>query len=103
MRGSSWRNILFPECLPARFTPPLDGVARLFTTLALVVATMAIGFLVNGWASSLLPSLLTFMEATSLRPSGAAVVPPILDRDGARRTNDDDYLDGLVKALDYNS
>ena len=82
---------------------PLDGVARLTTTLALMVAMVAIGFLVSGGALSLLPSLSTFMESTRLRPSGAAVVPPPVDRDRARRINDDDYLEGIIKALNYNS
>ena len=82
---------------------PLDGAARLVTTLALVVAMVAIGFLVSGGASSLLPSLSTFIESTRLRPSNAAVVPPPLGRDGAGRTNDDDYLEALIKALNYDS
>jgi len=81
----------------------LGGLARLVTPFALAVAMMAIGFLASGGASSLLPSSSTFVESTRSRPSGAAVVASALNRDGTRRTNDDNYLEGLIKALDYNS
>jgi hypothetical protein len=77
----------------------LYAVARLVSA-ALAVGVVVIGLLAAAAAPSLMPSWSTVFASTGLQPSAAPVTAqsPIGDR--VSRTNDDDYLDGLVKALD---
>jgi hypothetical protein len=71
---------------------------RLLVSAALVAAIAVIGLFATTAAPLLAPPLSTVTESTPLPLPAAAVAPQGGDRAG--RTNDDDYLDGLIKALD---
>jgi hypothetical protein len=70
---------------------------------ALAVAIAVIGLLVTAAAPPLLPAVSTVVESTGLQPSADVVVPQGVIRDRGSRANDDDYLEGLVRALDDDS
>ena len=74
---------------------PLDDRVRpIAAALALAVA---IGFLAAG--GRLVPSASSVAESTRLQPSAADIGSQGLDPDRAIGTNDDGYLEGLVKAM----
>ena len=75
---------------------PLDG--RLVSA-AFAVGIAVISLLAAAAAPPLVSSWSTIVGSTRLQPSAAAVTAENLIRDRASRTNDDDYLEGLVKAL----
>jgi len=79
------------------------AVRRLLVRAALVVAIAVIGLFATTAAPLLAPPLSRVTGWTPLPPSPAAVAPQGRDRDGAGRINDDDYLEGLIKALDHDS
>jgi hypothetical protein len=74
---------------------PFDGVV-LPVTAALVLAVV-IGLLAGG--GRLAPSSSTVAESTRLQPSAADMGSLELERDRTSGTNDDGYLEGLVKAM----
>jgi hypothetical protein len=78
-------------------------VYRLLARAALVVAIAVIGLFATTAAPLLVPPLSTVTESTLLPLPAAAVAPQGGDPDRADRTNDDHYLDGLIKALDHDS
>jgi hypothetical protein len=78
---------------------PSDGLVRLVTpALALMLAMVVLGLLAGDK-----PFVSTVTESTRSQPSVVGVDTRVLDRDGASRANDDGYLEGLEKALDYGS
>jgi hypothetical protein len=80
-----------------------SGVYRVLLSAALVVAIAVIGLLATAATPQMAPPLSTVTESAPLPPSAAGFSPQGRDRDQAGRTNDDDYLEGLVKALDHGS
>jgi hypothetical protein len=78
-------------------------VYRLLVSAALVVAIAVIGLFATTAAPLLAPPLSTVTGSTPLTLPAAAVAPQGGDRDRPGRRNDDNYLDGLVKALDHDS
>ena len=75
-----------------------SGVYRLLVSAVLVVAIAVIGLFATTAAPLWVPPLSAATESTPLPPSVARG-----DRDGAGRINDDDYLEGLIRALDHDS
>jgi len=74
---------------------PLDGLVRPVT--AALALAVAIGFLAGG--GRLVPSSSSVAESTRLEQSAADIGSQGLDRDRTSGTNEDGYLDGLVKAM----
>jgi hypothetical protein len=79
---------------------PSDGLLRVVPpALALMVGMMAFGIVAAGKPSTLTNLLSTATAWTGSQPSAAGADSRAIDRDGASRTNDDGYLEGLQKAL----
>jgi hypothetical protein len=74
---------------------PLDGLVRPITA-ALALAAM-MDFLAGG--GRLAPSSSSVAESTRWEPSAADIGSQELDRDRTSGTNDDGYLERLVKAM----
>jgi hypothetical protein len=78
---------------------PLDGLVRPVT--AALALAVVIGLLAGG--GRLVPSASTVAEWARSQPSAADIGAQGLDRDRTRGTNDDGYLEGLLKARDDDS
>ena len=79
---------------------PADGHIRLVApALALMLGMMAIGFVAGDKPSTWTNLLSAVTDWTVSQSSAAGADSRALDRDGASRANDDDYLEGLQKAL----
>jgi hypothetical protein len=78
---------------------PLYALPRLVSA-ALAVGVAVIGLFAAAGAPSLMPSWSTVFASTGSQPSAAPVTAQSLIGDHVSDTNDDEYLDGLVKALD---
>ena len=74
---------------------PLDGIVRPVT--AALALAVVIGLLAGG--GRLAPALSTVAESRRLQLSTAAIGSLELERDRTSGTNDDGYLEGLVKAM----
>jgi hypothetical protein len=83
---------------------PSAGLFRLVTpALALVLAMVVLGLLAGDRPYSWTDFVSTVTESTRSQPSAVGADSRVFDRDGASRANDDGYLEGLAKALDYHS
>jgi hypothetical protein len=74
---------------------PLDDLVR--PVAAALARAVAIGFLVGG--GRLVPSSSLVAQSTRLEPSVADIGSQGLDRDRTSGPNEDNYLEGLLKAM----
>jgi FlaG/FlaF family flagellin (archaellin) len=80
---------------------PLVALVRLVAVTLVLVAVMAVVSLPTGSRSSSWTAFLsTVAAATRWQPSDAQVGSQLVDRDAAKRANNDGYVEGLVKVLD---
>jgi hypothetical protein len=87
------------QCSEGLFTcaicRPLEGLVRPVT--AALALAVVIDFLAGG--GRLVPAASSVAESTRLEQCAADISSQGLDRDRTGGTNDDGYLDGLVKAI----
>ena len=90
---------MVPQCsnglLTSAIRRPLDSLGR--PVIAALALAVVIGFLAGG--GRLVPSSSSVAESTRWEPSAADIGSQELDRDRTSGTNDDGYLEGLVKAM----
>jgi hypothetical protein len=94
----------YPRLSGGAVDSPSAGLFRLVTpALALVLAMVVLGLLAGDRPYSWTDFVSTVTESTRSQPSAVGADSRVFDRDGASRANDDGYLEGLAKALDYHS